>query len=93
MNVTLEDCIALSELTPDEVEAVAEHEHVPEIIAAELGNYLLHTPDGIPVLRKMIVDDIAAAREHGDVKKFCHLMHVLRHFMDTHPDRAKLKVG
>ena len=74
MNVTLEDCVALSELTPDEVEAIAEHGHIPEIVAAELGNYLIHRPDGVPVLRQMIVDDIAEARKHGDIKKLCHLM-------------------
>lgn len=93
MNITLQDCIALSELTADEIDAIAQHEHIPEIVAAELGNYLIHTPDGVPVLRRMIVDDIAEAREHGDVKRLCHLMHVLRHFIETHPERSKVKTG
>ena len=77
MNVTLKDCIALSELTDEEIDAIAEHEHIPEI----------------PVLRRMIVDDIAEARKKGDVKKLCRLMHVLRHFIETHPERHKVELG
>jgi hypothetical protein len=37
--ITIDDCIGLSGLTEDEVDAIAEHEHLPEIVAAELGNY------------------------------------------------------
>ena len=44
--LSLEDCLALCELSEDEVLAIAHHEHVPEIAAAELGNYLIHTPEG-----------------------------------------------
>ena len=87
--LTIEDVIALCELTEEEVDAIAEHEHIPEIVAAELGNYLCHTPGGVPALRRMIVDDIEDARRHGDVKKLCRLMHVLRHFIETHPDTVK----
>jgi hypothetical protein len=42
----LEDCLALCELSEDEVLVIAHHEHLPEIAAAELGNYLCLTPDG-----------------------------------------------
>ena len=34
--ITLEDCIAFCGLTEEEVMALAEHEHVPEIVAAGL---------------------------------------------------------
>ncbi len=36
----LEDCLALCDLSEDEVLAIAEHEHIPEMAAAELGNSL-----------------------------------------------------
>jgi hypothetical protein len=39
--ITLEDCIGLCGLTEEEVLAIAEHEHVPEIAAAALAQYLL----------------------------------------------------
>lgn len=38
---SLEDCIRLCGLTEEEVQAIAERERIPEIAAAELGNYLL----------------------------------------------------
>lgn len=84
--LTLEDCIALSDLTEEEVDAIAEHEHCPEIIAAEFGNYLIHSPDGVPMLKKIIVDDIHAARNRGDWGHAVKLRLVLRHFVETHPE-------
>ena len=60
--LTLQDCIASCGLTEEEVDAIAEHEHLPEIVAAELGNYLLQGPDGVPRIKRIILDDIAAAR-------------------------------
>lgn len=38
--ITLEDCVAFFGLTEDEVLAIAEHEHMPEIAAATLAEYL-----------------------------------------------------
>ena len=84
--LTLKDCIALSDLTEDEVAAVAEHEHIPQIIAAELGYYLVHDKDGVPMLKRMIVDDIEAARHRGDIDHALKLRLVLHHFIQTHPD-------
>jgi len=42
--ISLEDCVALCDLTPDEVAAIGEHEHVPEIIASSLGNIARTAP-------------------------------------------------
>jgi hypothetical protein len=44
--ITLEDCIGLSGLTEEEVLALAEHEHLPEICAAALAQYLLSQEQG-----------------------------------------------
>lgn len=83
------DCVGLSELTQEEIEAVAEHEHVPEIVAAELGNYLVHTPQGVPMLKRIICDDIEEALRQGNKERALHLKLVLKHFIETHPKRAK----
>jgi hypothetical protein len=83
--LTLKDCIALSELTEEEVNAVAEHEHCPEIIAAELSSYLIHSPQGVPMLKRIILDDIHAARAREDWGHALKLRMVLRHFIATHP--------
>jgi len=84
--LTLEDCIALCDLTEEEVSAIAEHEHIPMMVAAELANYLVHTPEGVPMIRRFIVDDIAAAEARGDKKHVTLLKLVLWHFIQTHPN-------
>jgi hypothetical protein len=86
--LTYEDCVGLSDLTEDEIEAIAEHEHIPEIVAAELGSYLVHTDDGVPKIRRIILDDIELAQKKGDAEHAITLKLVLKHFVDTHPQAA-----
>lgn len=85
MVLTLEDCLALCELSEDEVLAIAEHEHIPELAAAELGNYLAHTPDGELAIKAMIRDDIVGARARNDKTHELTLKLVLRNFVLQHP--------
>jgi hypothetical protein len=83
--LSLEDCLALCELTEEEVLAIAEHENLPQIAAAELGNYLVHTPEGEMRIKAIIRDDIAAARARGDRRHELALKLVLRNFVRQHP--------
>lgn len=83
--LTRDDCLAFCALSEDEVAAIAEHEHIPEIVAAELGNYLLTLPNGEARIRRIILDDIAAARQRGDKVHALALKLVLRHFCEGHP--------
>jgi S-ribosylhomocysteine lyase LuxS involved in autoinducer biosynthesis len=82
--LTIQDCIELSELTEEEILAIAEHEHIPEMAALELGNYLVHTPTGEKRIHEMIVDDIEAARHEGNLERLLALKTCLRHFLDHH---------
>ncbi len=63
--ITLEDCIGLCGLTEEEVLAIAEHEHLPEIAAAAMAQYLLSLEHGSETVRDMIVDDIRQAQRVG----------------------------
>ena len=83
--LTLEDCIGLCGLTEEEVLAVAGHEHIPEIAAAELGNYLCRTAEGELCIKAMIRDDISAAQVRGDWERELALKLVLRTFVVQHP--------
>jgi hypothetical protein len=87
--LTLEDCIALSGLTREEVDAIAEHEHLPETIATELGCYLLHLPDGRQAINAMIRDDIEHAQLHGHYHHSAKLKLVLRHFIEHCQDALR----
>ena len=84
--IALEDCIALCGLTEEEVLALAEHEHLPEIVACALADYLLHKEHGSEKIRDMIVDDVRAAQQRGDREHVRTLLHVLHHFLRAHPD-------
>jgi hypothetical protein len=86
--LSLEDCIALSCLTEEEIAAIAEHEHLPMMVAAELGSYLLQTPDGSRHIKAMIRDDIQAANARGDLLHGLTLKLVMRHYLSAHPDCA-----
>lgn len=83
--LTYEDCVGLCDLSEEEVEAIAEHEHIPEIVAAELGCYLVHLESGVPVIRRIILDDIETAVKRGDKQHALTLKLALKHFVDTHP--------
>ncbi len=63
--ISLEDCIAMCGLDAKEIEAIAEHEHIPEISAAALADHLLHQVGGTKRIREMILDDIRIALESG----------------------------
>ena len=87
--LTFEDCLGLCALTEQEIDAIAQHENLPEIVALELGNYLIRQPDGVPLIRRMILDDIADAEACGDRSRALTLKATLRHFVETHPQNPK----
>jgi hypothetical protein len=88
--LSLEDCIGLSGLTREEIDAIAEHEHLPEMIAAELGNYLVHTASGQRAIKNIIRDDICDAQARGDFRESAKLKLVLRHFVERYHDDSAL---
>jgi len=83
--LSYEDCVELSDLTEEEIEAIAQHEHLPEMAALELGSYLVHTSEGVPMIKRIILDDIEEERRRGHEQKALQLKLVLKHFVDTHP--------
>ena len=85
MMLSLEDCLGLCDLTEEEVLAIAHHEHIPEVAAVEMGNYLVHTPEGERRIRAIIRDDIAEAAAAGDRARELALKLVLRNFVLQHP--------
>jgi len=84
--LTYKDCLAYSDLTEDEIHAIADHEHLSELAALELGQYLVESPTGEKAIQKIILDDIAKARANNDLRSTLKLRLVLRHFVQTHPD-------
>jgi len=83
--ITLDDCIALCGLSEEEVLAIAEHEHIPEIAATGVAEYLLMSKDGPQKIGDMILDDIRAAQGMGDRIHVARLLHALHHFLRKYP--------
>ena len=87
--LTYQDYLELSDLTEEEIEAIAQHEHLPEMAALELGSYLVHSAEGVPMIKRIILDDIEDARQRGHAEKVLKLKLVLKQFVDTHSDTRK----
>jgi hypothetical protein len=83
--ISHEDCVALCGLTPEEVAAISEHEHVPETAATALASHLLNSTEGAGAIRQMIVDDIRLALDEGSADHAAELFSALRHFVEAHP--------
>ncbi|MFT5394876.1 MAG: hypothetical protein ACI85N_000055 [Gammaproteobacteria bacterium] len=83
--LTFEDCLALCDLSVDEIAAIAEHEHLPEMAALGYGDYLIHGPDGEQHIKRMIVEDIENAKASGNLKHVEELEAILKTFIVNHP--------
>jgi hypothetical protein len=82
--IALADCLAMCGLSEDEVLAIAEHEHIPEIAAAALAQYLLNQEHGPEKIGDMIRDDIRHALARSDRAHARDLFMALRHFLSQH---------
>jgi hypothetical protein len=86
--LTFEDCLAFCELTEEEIDAIAEHEHLPETVAVEFGSYLIHRPDGEVMIQRMIIDDIQSAHARGAFVHAAQLKQTLARFIRAHQKSA-----
>lgn len=83
--LTEQECLDLCELTDEEILAIAEHEHVSEVVAAELGQCLMQSHVGQWLIKRYIMDDITHAEGAGRSDKAQALTEVLRRFEANHP--------
>ncbi len=84
-----EDIIGMCGLTEAEVDAIAEHEHIPETAAAALASYLMHRHHGPAHVQGMICDDIRTAIRADDVEHAKALFMALRSFVSEHPEAVR----
>lgn len=78
--VSLQECMDLSGLDQEAVEIIARRQHVPDIVAAEMGYTLCRTPEGLRQLRRLIRDDLKRAARDGDLQRSLRLNRVLAQF-------------
>lgn len=83
--LSLKDCMDYCDLDCSEIEAVAEHEHLPFLLALELSSNLLETPEGVRDLHRMVREDIEHALELGEADRATRLTATYLHLKATHP--------
>ena len=71
--------------TGEEVAAIAEHEHMPEVAAAAFANYVLEQEHDPARLKEMIVDDFRVAVRARRFEHAQELFMALRHFLAEYP--------
>lgn len=67
--LTLQDCIGICGLNPDQVEAIADHEHLNMILAAEWAECMLDKPGGRDIVSHVLEDEAAHCRAAGDYQR------------------------
>lgn len=83
--LSIQDVIDYCDLERGEIEAIAEHEHVPVVVAAEMSEQLLSTPQGVYRLHAMIIENMEHALEHGEYQHVKDLSETYQHLQRTHP--------
>lgn len=84
--LTFEDCVELSELPEDVIQAIALHDHIPMMIALEMGVKMLHSPAGLRHIRQCILEDLNHYRQKGNNHCCQHYAQILDRFDASHPD-------
>jgi len=83
--LSLRDCLDYCDLTDDEVELFAEHEHLPHEVAATLACGLVQTDDGVGQFDLCLAEMIDGAVRDGRLAKAEHVLHVYAQFRAAHP--------
>jgi hypothetical protein len=87
--IAMDDIMDMTDLTHEEIAAVAEHEGLPDVNAAALAAYTMHLHHGPQTVLRMISDDVRAALHRDDVDHARTLYAVLHHFVEAHPEAAR----
>ena len=83
--LSMTDFIGCSNLYECEVEAIAEHEHVPMAVAVVIGENLLCSSEGIVCLHRMVAEDIQHAIECHDFDKALKFVETYKMVESKHP--------
>lgn len=83
--LSLDECIDFTDLDTDTVVAVAEHEGLPPIVAAQLGAELLRTHGGLHKLHRMFRENLERAVRRGRLERAKAIERAYRRFVACHP--------
>ena len=87
--ISLEDIEDMTSLTRAEIAAIAEHENLPLVSAATMGEYMMHHRKGPQAVQRMICEDIREALHVGDLDHARALFVTLREYISEHPEAQR----
>ena len=87
--ITLDDIEDMTSLTRAEIDAIAEHENLPLVSAATMGEYLMHHRKGPQAVQRMICEDIRDALHDDDLAHARTLFATLRQYIADHPEAQR----
>jgi hypothetical protein len=91
--LSLQDCLDLADVSDSEVVAICRHEHIPPIVALQLGQRLIQTAGGVEKLRQFILDDIMNAEQQGRCRDCEQFSRTLADYNEKHPERRKIALS
>lgn len=83
--LTIQDCIAFSGLTQEQLEAVAHHQHLPDVVAAEWAETMLEDERGVRRIEAALYEEVAHARCRHDPDCMRRYQRALEDFLRDHP--------
>ncbi len=87
--ISLDDIEDMTCLTRAEIAAIAEHEHIPDVAASALGEYMMHLHKGPQRVQAMICEDIRDALHRDDLAHARELFATLKAFVAAHPEALR----
>lgn len=83
--LSMQDILDYCDLNEDVMEAIADHTGVPMIVAAEMSEALLCSPEGVCRLHMMLVECMKEALARQRNERVLELMEVYEHLRRSHP--------
>lgn len=83
--LTMRDCLDYCDLTDEEVDMLARHEHISGDIAAPFACSLVQTEEGVAFFSQSLSDVVAEAIEDGRPDDVGHALEIYAEFCAAHP--------
>lgn len=84
--LSIKDCLDYSDLTEDEVAAIAEHEHLPFASAAQMACGLAQSDDGTELLRCLLRNAVCDAEHCDHAEILLTAQRAYEQFIANHPE-------
>lgn len=83
--LSMRDCLDYCDLTDDEVALIAEHEDIPEVVAAQMACGLVQTPEGTLLLTRCMESLLERAEAAGQIDRLKRAQAAYAQFVADHP--------